>query len=573
MSRTTARAVVRSVAGSVAIATGLGLAAVAVGTTPAQSAAPAAAPAGDCAVAFPVDELAKGDAVTGLTVSEGTTPEGFTGEVLGVLADGVAPGVDMVMVRLSSPEIDRAGIWQGMSGSPVYAADGRLIGAVGYGLAMGRSPVAGVTPFEQMDDYLDAEPAGVVVDRRARATRRFEQLPMPLGVAGVGARRVAAAADRPGAPDWLPRAAYAVGRAGAADVTADDLVAGGNMAASIVHGDITMAGVGTVTSVCEDRVVGFGHPMEWLGETTLGLHPAETIYVQEDLVSSFKVANLGAPVGTVTDDRRTGITGTLGVLPESTEVTSTLSYDGRSRTGVSHVSVQSPDALASTTFYSLLANHETLVDGPLRGTEEVAWTVTGTDVNAEPFELTYDDLFASSDLTWDVGFGAGDFVYFLSRVPGISIDSITTTGALRDGVETVRIGKVEVRQGGEWVKAGRRSVLFVRGGGTLAARITLRTPSTSTSEGTTSVLPVRLDVPRSFAGGRRPAVLQVGGGSRYGIGPAPSKVDQLEKWLAEQVRSDEIVVALRRGRASERVTLGPVGGVVRGGTFSLVEVR
>jgi hypothetical protein len=36
-----------------------------------------------------------------------------------------------------------------MSGSPVYAADGRLIGAVAYGLA-GASTIAGITPAADM---------------------------------------------------------------------------------------------------------------------------------------------------------------------------------------------------------------------------------------------------------------------------------------------------------------------------------------------------------------------------------------------------------------------------------------
>ncbi|HYF72274.1 MAG TPA: hypothetical protein VD864_05610, partial [Nocardioides sp.] len=124
----------RALASLITVA-GLGLAAVTGATGPAQ----AADPAGDCATPYPVADLVDEQPVTGLTVSRGTTPEGFTGEVIGVLDDGVAPGVDMVMVRLTSPEIDRVGIWQGMSGSPVYAADGRLIGAVAYGLAMGAS--------------------------------------------------------------------------------------------------------------------------------------------------------------------------------------------------------------------------------------------------------------------------------------------------------------------------------------------------------------------------------------------------------------------------------------------------
>ncbi|WP_457203190.1 hypothetical protein [Nocardioides sp. HB32] len=289
MSRSTRRA--RALASLAAVA-GLGLAGAAVTTSPAQS----AAPAGDCAVAFPVDQLAAGDAVTGLTVSHGTTPEGFTGEVLGVLDDGIGPDVDMVMVRLTSPEIDRVGIWQGMSGSPVYAADGRLIGAVSYGLAMGSSPVAGVTPYDHMDDHMaDPMQDGIAVDRTAarqiargsdvsaaRAEQGFAQLPMPLGVAGVGAGRLTAAAARAGDRSWLPRSAYAVGRAGAADATAGDIVAGGNLAASLAYGDVTMAGVGTATSVCGDRVVGFGHPLDYSGSTTLAMHPADAIYVQED---------------------------------------------------------------------------------------------------------------------------------------------------------------------------------------------------------------------------------------------------------------------------------------------------
>lgn len=76
--------------------------------------------AGDCAVPFPIAELTAGQAVTGLTVHQGTSPSSFSGTVVGVLKDAIAPGLDVVLARLSSPEIDRVGgIWKGMSGSPV----------------------------------------------------------------------------------------------------------------------------------------------------------------------------------------------------------------------------------------------------------------------------------------------------------------------------------------------------------------------------------------------------------------------------------------------------------------------
>ena len=148
------RAVPHLKRGSIAVAVAA-IAAAGLGAAPAQSATDASCPS-----AYPVDSLAKGQAVTGLTVSSGTTPDQFTGNVLGVLKDGIAPGIDMIMVRLTNPEIDRVGgIWEGMSGSPVYAADGSLIGAVSYGLALGPSPVAGVTPAADMQKLLDATPA------------------------------------------------------------------------------------------------------------------------------------------------------------------------------------------------------------------------------------------------------------------------------------------------------------------------------------------------------------------------------------------------------------------------------
>ena len=119
-----------------------------------------AAPTPDCAAPFPVADLVSGAPVDGLTVSRGTTPQAFTGEVLGVLSDGIGPDLDMIVAELHSPAIDAAGgIWQGMSGSPVYAEDGRLIGAVAYGLAYGSSPVAGITPYEDMQGYLGAAKA------------------------------------------------------------------------------------------------------------------------------------------------------------------------------------------------------------------------------------------------------------------------------------------------------------------------------------------------------------------------------------------------------------------------------
>jgi hypothetical protein len=44
-----------------------------------------------------------------LTVETGTTPDPFAATVLGVLDDGIAPGLDMILAETDSPAIQRAG--------------------------------------------------------------------------------------------------------------------------------------------------------------------------------------------------------------------------------------------------------------------------------------------------------------------------------------------------------------------------------------------------------------------------------------------------------------------------------
>src|SRR5689334_2374467 len=143
MSTPTSRA---RLAVSAAVAAGLCVAGTATLASPSHAAS------GTCDEAYPVASLTRDQAVTGLTVTQGTDPSSgaFTGKIIGVLKDGIEPGVDMVMAQLTSTQIDQSGIWEGMSGSPVYASDGRLIGAVAYTLSYGSTPVAGITPWEDM---------------------------------------------------------------------------------------------------------------------------------------------------------------------------------------------------------------------------------------------------------------------------------------------------------------------------------------------------------------------------------------------------------------------------------------
>jgi hypothetical protein len=467
--------------------------------------APSQAASGTCDVAYPVASLTSGQAVTGLTVSSGTTPTAFTGTVLGVLKDGIEPGVDMVMMRLTSPEIDRVGgIWEGMSGSPVYSSDGRLIGAVAYGLAFGTTPVAGITPYEDMQQYAGTTaPTKIPVGRSMadaiakstgvtarQASQGMSQLREPIGVFGIGSQRLAKLTGRP----YLSKDTYAAGTTGGSSAvpTVADIVAGGNLAATLSTGDITQGGVGTVTSVCNNIAIGFGHPLAFAGRTTYGLAGADAIYVQEDpLGVPFKVANIGALLGTVSQDRMTGIAGALGVLPPETPITSTISYGTRTRTGTSDVQVQS--ALPSTVSYEQDANHSAVLDAYQKGSEQQSWTITG-HTSSGPFTLTGGNRYADPfDISFASLFDVPDLTYLLTSVPGVTVDSVSITSHVIDNDAVLTISGAKQFRNGHWatvdkthpavVKAGKllkmKLLLTTTGGGASTERFAMRIPKSA----------------------------------------------------------------------------------------------
>ncbi|TIC86442.1 hypothetical protein [Nocardioides sp. GY 10127] len=541
--------------------------------------------AADCATPVDVSTLSKGDTVTALSVVSGTTPEEFPGTVLGVVTDGIAPGVDLVMIDFggtgANPAMDDAGgIWQGMSGSPVYVgdpADGNIVGAIAYGLSYGPSPIAGVTPFSAMDGYLpSASTRSGSVDvtgaearaisradastTTAQAAQGFRRLGSGLTLSGVDATTLATArkaAAKNGLTLATRKFAAASGTAGrAADTTVDDVAAGGNLAASVAYGDITMAGVGTSTSVCGGEVVAFGHPLIQAGEVTYGLHPADAVYIQPDPAwAPFKMANLGDPVGTITQDRLTGITGELGVLPDVASVTS--SYTAGSTSKDLSTDVYTSDYLPDVTFYSAYTGTDLVLDGDAMGTQEQTWTITGSH-DGEAFTLTGEDTFASS--SWWGGYTAAadtaNLVYYLGRIDGVEVDSVDVT-ATQTSEEALswRVVGVEQRLGGTWKRVTRKHDLVLREG-TLHLRAVVR----SGGETAHVALPVDIDdVGRGSGYG-----YVTGGDSLYSRTRAATFEGFVDK-LDARVANDEVRLYLRIRGAGTREVVGslPRDGVVK----------
>src|SRR5437867_9662180 len=97
---------------------------------------------------MPLAQIQKGMRGYGVSVFEGNRLEKFDVEILGVLHN-IGPGQDLILGKVDSPIVQRAGVIAGMSGSPIYI-DGKVIGALSYAWQFAKEPVAGITPIEEM---------------------------------------------------------------------------------------------------------------------------------------------------------------------------------------------------------------------------------------------------------------------------------------------------------------------------------------------------------------------------------------------------------------------------------------
>src|SRR4029453_8328538 len=103
---------------------------------------------------FPLEDLKPGMKGTARTVFSGTETQEFGVEVLGVLPGFPGPRQSAIIARLSGSNVDKTGVFAGMSGSPVYI-DGKLVGAIAYSFPFSREPIAGITPIKQMIDIFN----------------------------------------------------------------------------------------------------------------------------------------------------------------------------------------------------------------------------------------------------------------------------------------------------------------------------------------------------------------------------------------------------------------------------------
>jgi hypothetical protein len=344
---------------------------------------------------FALDDVRPGMVGIGRTVYGGDQLEEFRANIIGVLRNALGPNRDLVLARLEGGPLAATGVMQGMSGSPVYI-EGRLLGAVSYALgSFPKEPFAGITPIAQMTEAVDGP--------RAAGRASFEPWPMTLdgvferlgriadeALAPLGSRR-----PRPSVvgPPALAELVPALRPIGAAMVVSGlDPVVGrafdrtfrgtvvsrqsapaGNGSAehplrpgdpvgmSLVRGDLELGATGTVTHVDGRRVYAFGHPFLNLGPTSFAMTRAHVYTVLPSLDVSMKIAALGPVIGTMSQDRTTGVGGTLGSGPPELAVSITLASDHDPERRFSYAVLHDPlltPLFAYVTVFNTLVGHE-----------------------------------------------------------------------------------------------------------------------------------------------------------------------------------------------------------------------
>jgi hypothetical protein len=313
---------------------------------------------------FPIDQVKPGMRAVGYTVFSGSEPEKFDVEILGVLKGFPNPQQSAVVTRLLGDEVKHTGVFQGMSGSPVYI-DGKLLGAVAFGFQFAKDPIAGIMPIQYMVEVFEEKQGGdgkgqksgqsgrpgqtrqvsfseISFNENSREFAEFVKsmsgapppgapsqavtapgsqvltpIATPLSITGVSPEVIARFAPIFQSWGFAPVA----GAGGAAEMSelkqsdANTLKPGSTVIVPLVRGDYSLAAAGTVTYRDGARIYAFGHPLLSLGVSELPMHEGDVVTVMSSNSISFKMSAPKAMVGMLRGDRSPGIYGELGVAP------------------------------------------------------------------------------------------------------------------------------------------------------------------------------------------------------------------------------------------------------------------
>ncbi|MGA2722640.1 MAG: hypothetical protein ABSG79_09515 [Bryobacteraceae bacterium] len=294
-----------------------------------------------------LSEIKPGMKGTAWTVFQGTEAEPVPVEIVGLWKNAWGPRQDIILAKMGG-KATRTNVAGGMSGSPVYVG-GKLVGAVALRLSVfSPDAICGITPIELMleiNDFDHSRPEDARTPDKLQA--RGPEVPVPGELLG---QPVAAG----GSPMMIPIEAPLVfsgftestlrefgpmfqqlgitaaqgGGAGAALHTNQpaagwehSLNPGEAVAGVLVNGDMGVTGLGTVTYNDGKRVLAFGHSFFNLGPVDMPMSKGEVLMTLSSSYQPNKFANATDIVGSLHQDRHSGIMGVLGARSDMIPVT------------------------------------------------------------------------------------------------------------------------------------------------------------------------------------------------------------------------------------------------------------
>lgn len=436
---------------------------------------------------FPLEAVKPGMRAIGYTVFEGAEPAPFEVEILGVLKGFPNPQQSAILTKLIGEKVNHTGVFQGMSGSPVYI-DGKLLGAVAFGYQFAKDPIAGITPIQHMIEVFEqAQPGGKTSERPRSVSfseiafneKSKEFADFVAGKVQGAQSAVAAASGAPALtriatplavngipPEILSRFspqfqafgfAPVAGMAGAAEISdlkpsnGKTLLPGSTIVVPLIRGDFSVAASGTVTYRDGNRIYAFGHPLFSLGVSDFPMNEGEVVTVMSSSAVSFKLSVPGAMVGSVRGDRSTAIYGELGVKPHMIPVQINLKTSRGTEQKYNFEMVSdrflTPILMQMTTLSTIASTERTIGDSTLRVQGKL-------QLKGQP-EINFENRFATSvNAPLAAAFAVSQPVNVLLNsgfedlvIQGIKLDISSYDARHKGQLDRLWIDRTEVRRG------------------------------------------------------------------------------------------------------------------------------
>lgn len=398
---------------------------------------------------MPIRDVRAGMQGIGKTVISGDTIEEFNVEILGV-SGSQAAGYS-IFARLYGDLIDKTGgVAQGMSGSPVYV-DGRLVGAVAFGKTFNDPHYCFLTPIGRMLPLLD-EPEELPADWLPKGTAL-----MAGGFTEYGLEYLK--------EKLAPLGLDAVGVGGAGKSSDKPLQPGGSVGVALMQGDLSLGALGTVTWTDDNgNVLAFGHSFMQRGNSNFFMNKAWVLGVIPNLQSGYKVGNIGEAVGSITQDRSSGIGGNIGKLPKSVPLFVTANDSSRAAANSVRVRlVEDEKLLPAIVDAAVVSTLNKTVDRNGGGTANLHFNITGVDSKKKLLTIDRENMYYSGDaLLKNINAELNEALTILmqNKFEPVELYGINVEAELSDAVQVAEVTGVRALK--STVKAGEKVAIEVK---------------------------------------------------------------------------------------------------------------